>query len=136
MPLKDVMNHDVEMIHPEATLQEAALRMRARRISSVLVRDGGQFVGILTERDIVVRAAADGRHPTTTKVRDVMTPEIFWCGEDDDVMAAVKFMQEKQIRHLAVFNHSQQLVGIVSLLALAVHLGDETLTGAAIRWPA
>jgi CBS domain-containing protein len=134
MLLRDVMSPDAEVIRADATLQEAAERMKARNIGSVLVRDADQFVGILTDRDLIVRAIAEGRDPKTTQVRAVMTPEIIWCFEDDDVIAAVRCMQEHQIRHLAALNRHQRLVGIVSLYALAMHTGDETLAGTAIRW--
>jgi CBS domain-containing protein len=65
-----------------------------------------------------------------------MTPEIIWCREDSDVTSAVNLMKERQVRHLAVGDQNQTLVGIVSLYALALHTGDETLAGTAIRWPA
>jgi CBS domain-containing protein len=136
MQLRDVMNPDVEVVRADATLQEAAQRMKARQVGSASVRDGDQFVGILTDRDMTVRAVAEGRDPKTTQVCAIMTPKIIWCQEDDDVTAAVCCMQEKHIRHLAVLNRHQHLVGIVSLYALAMHTGDETLAGTAIRWPA
>jgi CBS domain-containing protein len=101
-----------------------------------LVRGGEQAVGILTDRDMTVRAVAEGRDPTTTKVRDIMTPEVIWCREDSDVASAINLMKEKHIRHLAVGDEKQNLVGIVSLYALALRTGDETLAGTAIRWPA
>jgi CBS domain-containing protein len=136
MQLRDVMTADVYVIRPDATLQEAAQQMKARHIGSLLVRGGDQAVGILTDRDMTVRAAAEGRDPTTTKVGEIMTPDVIWCREDSDVTSAINLMKEKQIRHLAVGDEHQNLVGIVSLYALAIHTGDETLAGTAIRWPA
>jgi CBS domain-containing protein len=65
-----------------------------------------------------------------------MTPEILWCFADADLTTAVNFMNERHIRHLAVLDRHRQLVGIVSLYALALHTGDETLTGTDTRWPA
>src|SRR6266511_5836606 len=132
MQIKDVMSSAVEVVRADATLQEAAQSMRARNVGAGLVRDGDQFVGIFTDRDLTVRAVAEGRDPRATQVRAVMTPEINWCFEDDDISAAVRCMQEQQIRHLAVLNRNQQLVGIVSLCALAMRTGDETLAGTAI----
>ena len=79
---------------------------------------------------------AEGRDPTTTRVRDIITPEIIWCREDADVTSAINLMQEKYIRHLAGGDEHQNLVGIVSLYTLALRTGDETLAGTAIRWPA
>jgi CBS domain-containing protein len=136
MQLKDVMTTDVEVIRPDATVQEAAQQMKAHRVGSLLVCVGDQVIGILTDRDLTTRAVAAGRDPTTTKVRDVMTPDIIWCRADVDVTAAIHLMKEQAIRHLAVGDDNRNLVGIVSLYALALRTGDETLAGTAIRWPA
>jgi CBS domain-containing protein len=136
MQIKEIMSRDVEVIRPEATLQEAAQRMKARNIGYVLIREGEQSLGIVTDRDMTVRAAAEGRDPTATRVSEVMTPVLICCFEDDEATAAVKCMKEQQIRHLAVLDGNHHLVGVISLYALAVHTRDETLAGTAIRWPA
>src|SRR5919109_452571 len=99
MPLKDVMSSDVEVVRADATLQEAAQKMKARNIGYVLIRDDGQSLGIVTDRDMTVRAAAEGRDPTATRVSEVMTPVLICCFEDDGVDAAVRCMKEQQIRH-------------------------------------
>jgi CBS domain-containing protein len=136
MQLKDIMSQDVEVLRPDATVQEAARNMGARNIGSVIVGEGHSFEGVLTDRDITIRVAAEGRDPTTTTVCEVMTPEILWCFDDADCTTATAFMKEKNIRHLAVLDHDHRLVGIVSLYALAMHTKDEALAGTAIRWPA
>ena len=136
MQLRDVMTPDVYVIRPDATLQEAAQQMKGSDVGSLLVHGGEEALGILTDRDITTRAVAEGRDPTTTRVREIMTPEIIWCREDADVSSAINLMKEKHIRHLAVGDAHQNLVGIVSLDVLALHTGDETLVGTAIRWPA
>jgi CBS domain-containing protein/sporulation protein YlmC with PRC-barrel domain len=132
--IKDVMTRNVEVIHPEATLREAAQKMAALDVGPLPVCSGDQLVGMLTDRDITVRATAEGRDPKTTKVHDVMTPEIVYAFEDDDVSEAARIMAEEQVRRLVVLNQSKQLVGIISLGDLAVHTGDvrqagETLEG-------
>src|SRR6266511_666865 len=81
---------DVEVVRADAPLQEAAQSMKARNIGYVLIREDGQSLGIVTDRDMTVRAAAEGRDPTTTTVREVMTPVIICCFEDDDIAAAVR----------------------------------------------
>jgi CBS domain-containing protein len=136
MQLKDVMTPDVYVIRADDTLQEAAQHMKMHRVGSLLVHAGEEAVGILTDRDMTVNAVAEGRDPTTTKVREIMTPNIIWCREDTDVTSAMNLMQAQHIRHLAVGDEDQNLIGIVSLYALALRTGDETLAGAAIRWPA
>ncbi len=136
MQLREVMTPAVYVIRPDATLQEAAQQMKASHVGSLLVHGGEQAIGILTDRDITVRAVAEGRDPTTTRVREIMTPDVIWCHEDADVTSAIQLMKDKQIRHLAIGDEHQNLVGIVSLYALALRTGDETLAGTAIRWPA
>ena len=136
MQLKDVMTPNVYVIRPDATLQEAAQQMKASQVGSLLVYGGEQAIGILTDRDMTMRAVAEGRDPTTTRVREIMTPDVIWCHEDADVTSAINLMKDKHIRHLAVGDEQQNLVGIVSVYALALRTGDETLAGTAIRWPA
>jgi CBS domain-containing protein len=136
MQLRDVMTPDVYVIRPDATVQEAAQQMKVSQVGSLLVHGGEEAMGILTDRDITTRAVAEGRDPTTTTVREIMTPDIIWCREDADVTSAINLMKENHIRHLAVGDAHQNLVGIVSLYVLALRTGDETLAGTAIRWPA
>jgi CBS domain-containing protein len=124
------------VIGPDATLQDAAKRMREHDVGAVAVCDGDRLVGLLTERDLAIRAMAEGQDPTVTKVRDVMTSHLVSCCEHEDVGAAIRLMQAEQIRALVVLDHQQRLVGVVSLEALAVLSGDETLAGSANRWPA
>jgi CBS domain-containing protein len=81
--------------------------MRARNIGSVIAGDGNAFQGILTDRDITVRVAADGRNPTTTTVHEVMTPEILWCLDDADLFTTPNFKNERHIRHLAVLDRDR-----------------------------
>jgi CBS domain-containing protein len=80
---------------------------------------------MLTDRDITVRAVAAGRDPLTTQVRDVMTPDVVYGFEDQDVEDAARLTEQYQIRRLPVLNRSQQLVGMVALGDLAVHAGTQ-----------
>jgi CBS domain-containing protein/sporulation protein YlmC with PRC-barrel domain len=132
--VKDIMTRNVEVVHPEATLWEAAQKMAALDVGPLPVCNGDQLMGMLTDRDITVRATAQGRDPKTTRVHEVMTPEVVYVFEDDDVSEAAQIMMEQQVRRLVVFNQSKQLAGIISLGDLAVHTGDaqqagETLEG-------
>jgi CBS domain-containing protein len=129
MQVKEVMTRQVEVISPEATLQEAAQKMAALDVGPLPVCTGDRLVGMLTDRDITIRATATGRDPATTKVRDVMTPEVIHAVEDQHVNEAARLMMEHQIRRLVVLNRDKQLVGIVSLGDLAVHTGDERQAG-------
>src|SRR5919201_2211202 len=125
MQLRELMTQEVEIICPDATLQEAAQRMRASNIGAVPVCEGNQIVGILTERDLMVQATAEGRDPKTTRVREVMTPELITCFEDQESTEAMRLMHQRRLRHLAVLSRDQRLVGIISLRDLEMPSGEE-----------
>jgi len=129
MQVKDVMTRGAQCIAPDATLQEAARQMKGLDVGPLPVCENDRLVGMLTDRDITVRAVADGKDPCKTHVRDAMTEGIAYCFEDDDVADAARLMKEKQIRRLVVLNRDKRLAGIVSLGDLAVETGDEHLAG-------
>src|SRR5215468_7766395 len=108
MQLKEIMTPGVEVISPEATIQEAAEKMRHLDIGPLPVCDGERLVGMLTDRDITVRAVAAGRDPLTTQVHEVMTPDVVYGFDDQDVQDAARLMEQYQIRRLPVLNHSKQ----------------------------
>jgi CBS domain-containing protein len=84
---------------------------------------------MVTDRDIVVRAVAEGRDPNTTKVADVMSPQVAYCFEDQRVEEAAQMMEARQIRRLPILDREKQLVGIVSLGDIAIGTRDEQLAG-------
>ncbi len=129
MQVQEVMTRGVEVVHPDTTLEKAAAKMERFDIGLLPVCEDDRLVGTLTDRDITVRSVAHGEDPTTDRVRDVMTPEVVYCFEDQDMDDAARLMQEKQIRRLPVLNRDKRLVGIVSLGDLAVETGDEKLAG-------
>ncbi len=133
MELKNVMTLNVEVVGPDATLQEAAQKMRARNIGALPVSEGDRLAGMLTDRDITVRATAEGRGPKRTKVRDVMTREIVCASEDQTVQDAARLMEDMQVRRVLILNRDKRLVGIVSLGDLAVGTGDERLAGEVLK---
>jgi CBS domain-containing protein len=133
MQVHEVMTRRAECVGPEATLQEAAAKMKALDVGPLPVCDHGRLVGMLTDRDITVRATAEGEDPTVIRVRDIMTQEVVSCFEDQDVGEAARIMEEKQVRRLVVLARDARLVGIVSLGDLAVRAGDERLAGAALE---
>ena len=129
MQLKDVMTRDVEVVHPNATLEEAAAKMDSLDVGPLPVCDGNRLVGMVTDRDITVRATAAGKDPRTTPVREVMTDNVVHCFDDDDTNEAARLMEEQQIRRLVVLDRDKRLVGIVSLGDLAVATQDDQLSG-------
>jgi CBS domain-containing protein len=134
MEVREVMTPNVECIRPEASLMDAARKMKKLDVGPLPVcGDGDRLIGMITDRDIVVRALADGRDMEETKVQDIMTPEVHFCLEEHDVHHAARLMRDKQIRRLVVLNDDRRLVGIVSLGDLATEGGDEEMTGDALE---
>jgi CBS domain-containing protein len=103
--------------------------MDALKVGPLPVCDGDRLGGMLTDRDITVRATAAGLDPKTTRVRDVMTDEVLYCFEDQNTDEAARIMAEQQIRRLVILNRDKRLVGIVSLGDVAVQTGDDRLSG-------
>jgi CBS domain-containing protein len=136
MQLREIMTHEVEVIGPDATLEAASQKMSASNISALPVCDGQQLVGILTERDLIRRASVQARAPQTATVREVMTTDLLSCFEDQQDTEALRLIQERQIRHLAVLSRDQRLIGIISLRDVVKPQHEEELAGSAIRWPA
>lgn len=133
MQLRNVMAQDLEVIGPDATLQEAGQKMRAKDVGLLPVCDGDRLTGMLTDRDITVRATAEGRDPTRTTVREVMTPDVAFAFEDQTVQDAARVMEEWGVRRLPVLNRDRRLVGIISLADLAVGTGDEKMAGEVLK---
>jgi CBS domain-containing protein len=127
MKVSHILTKNPEVISPEATICEAARMMRQFDIGMLPVCDGQRLVGSVTDRDLVIRAVADGADPFKTKVREVMTPKIFYCFEEDDLETAAKIMEDQQIRRLPVLNKGKRLVGIISVGDLAIRSRDEEL---------
>ena len=132
MQIKEIMTRNVEVITPDTSLTEAAEKMRDLDVGSLPVCDGLRLQGMLTDRDITIRATAEGRDPTATSAADVMTAEIFYCYDDQAVEEAAQVMESKQIRRLPIVNRDKRLVGIISLGDLAVDTGEKKLAGEAL----
>jgi CBS domain-containing protein len=121
MLIKDVMTRHVECVSPEDTLQAAARKMRDLDVGPMPVcGPDGKLAGMVTDRDITVRATAEGKDPKACKVREAMTPDAVYVYEDQDTGEAVRQMKERQIRRVLVLNRDKKLSGIVSLGDLSV----------------
>lgn len=116
--VREVMTPGVVAVRPDASLVEAAQLMRSQGIGDVLVADGQQVVGVLTDRDITVRAVAEGTDPLTVSARSVCTPDPVMVSPDDPVQAAVALMRAHAVRRLPVVENGLP-VGVVSLGDLA-----------------
>jgi CBS domain-containing protein len=123
MKVSEVMTRDVQLIEPTQTIREAA-RLMAELDSGILpVRDGDRLAGMITDRDIAVRAVAQGRGPDTA-VREVMTDDVKYCYEDDDTGDVARNMADIQVRRLPVLTREKRLVGIISLGDMAMSDGS------------
>lgn len=121
MRVKEVMTRGVECVGPDDPIQTAAEKMRNLNVGPMPVCGlDGTLAGMLTDRDIAVRAVAEGFDPTLCRVAEVMTPGVVYCHEDDDTAEAARLMEENQIRRVLVLDREKKLVGIVSLGDLAV----------------
>jgi len=130
MRIRDIMTRGVECVRPVDTLQQAARKMRDLDVGPMPVcGDDDRLAGMITDRDITIRATAEGLDPTEARVRDVMTEGVFYCFEDQDVRDAARTMEEQQVRRLVVLNRDKRLVGILSLGDVATETADTERSG-------
>jgi len=118
--ISDIMTRDVRSVSPQETVMRAAQIMDELNVGSLPVCEGSKLIGMVTDRDITVRATAAGMAPDQTHVSDVMSQQVRWCFENQPVDEVMDQMSDSQIRRVPVLDHdSQQLIGIVSLGDLA-----------------
>lgn len=129
MHLKEIMTSPVATITPETSLADAAKTMLISDIGSLPVSNGQAIVGIISDRDITVRAVAKGMDPQRTVAKDVMTTDVFTCPAGSDVTDACRLMEAKQVRRLVVVDAAGSPVGIVSLGDIALHVRREESGG-------
>ena len=111
----DVMSREVKLVSPDDNVRQVAQIMREADTGILPVAEGDRLIGMLTDRDVTVRLVAEGRDPGQTKVRDVMTADIRYVFEDEDLEHVAENMAEQQVRRLPVMNRQKRLVGVVSL---------------------
>jgi CBS domain-containing protein len=119
MRIGELMTKSLETIDVKATLREAAEKMRAYGIGALPVMEDEQLVGMLTDRDITVRATAHGKDPNTTRVHDAMTHVVITCDMEAPLSEAEHLMEEKAVRRLVVLDAYKKPVGLISLDDLA-----------------
>ena len=118
MKVSEIMTRDVRLLSPDQTIREAASLMADVDVGSLPVGDNDRLVGIITDRDIVIRAVAQGKS-ADTKVSEVMSKEMLYCFDTDEIDDVARNMGKAQVRRLPVVNSDKRLVGIVSLGDLA-----------------
>ncbi|QRK04472.1 CBS domain-containing protein [Archangium violaceum] len=124
--IKDVMTRGVEVIGPDATLKQAAEKMQRLNVGPLPVCEGDKLVGLVTDRDIVVRGIAMGHDPDTSRVSSVMSEDVECIHPDASLDEAAELMEDRQIRRLLVVDDDKSLIGIVSLGDLSQEASDTT----------
>ena len=116
MKVKDAMHEGVDWVNPDTPVVELAKLMREHDIGAIPIGDNDRLIGMVTDRDIVCKGLAlDGFDPSRATARDVMTPGIHCCREDDDLSQAVRHMETLKIRRLPVINKNERMVGMLAL---------------------
>lgn len=113
--IKDVMSPDFKFITPNTSVQEAAEIMSVRDIGFIPVGENDRLIGMVTDRDIAIRSTATGHNPSNHAVRDILTPKIYYCFDDQNIDEVCDNMAEIKVRRLPVVNRDKRLVGVVSL---------------------
>ena len=124
MRCREIMTKNVKTATRDMTLQKVAAMMRDGDMGAVPVVENGKLVGIVTDRDIVVRSVADG-HGADAEIGDSMTGEVFSVKPDDYVFEAVRLMGDKQVRRVPVVNQNGELAGIIAMADVALEMEDE-----------
>jgi len=125
MKVHDIMHRGISCVAPETPIRKVALEMRKADIGAIPVAEAGRLVGMITDRDIAVRAVADGRDLDSLTAREVMTTGAVCCGLDDDLDDIMELMERKQIRRLPVLDGARSPVGMLSLGDISSRVGDD-----------
>lgn len=125
MKIMEVMSNDVQIVTLNTPLQEVARKMRKRDCGCVLVADNDKLVGMITDRDIAIRSAADIPNPAGTTAGQVMSGEILYCFDTDDVETIARNMYLNKVRRLVVLDEQKNLVGVVSLGDITIPVPEQ-----------
>ncbi len=122
MKIKDIMTKEIACVDTKSSAADAAKKMKAQNVGTVMVVDENQLKGMVTDRAIAMKAVAAEKDPRNVPVTDIMTKDIIGCSENDDVFDALQTMGKNQVRRLPVVNDRSQLVGVISMADIAVQM--------------
>jgi len=128
MKVKDMMHKGAEYVAPNAKLQVIAEKMRDYDVGAIPVCEGGRTIGMVTDRDIAVRAFANGKDLSKLEAKDVMSKDVIFCRDSEEAEDAIRIMEDNKVRRLPVLNEAKKLVGMVSLGDIS-HALSQDLTG-------
>jgi len=129
MRVHEIMTRQVECILPNTTIRDAAEKMQLLDVGFLPICEDDRLLGTITDRDIAIRAVAEGLNPQKVKVRQIMTPNAFYCFEDEDVEDVSASMQEKEVKRMLLLDRDHKLVGVVSLGDISKTAGEQRLAG-------
>ena len=129
MKIQEVMTRKVEVIEPTLFIAKAAQKMKDLNIGFLPICENDKLIGTVTDRDITIRSVAQGRDPRLAPVREIMSQQVFYCYEDDDVEHVTEYMKEREVRRMVILNREKRLVGVVSLGDIAKAYGEQQLAG-------
>lgn len=131
MRVREIMSKHPDYLSPDASLQEVCQEMEKHDYGFIPIGDTkkDRLVGVITDRDISIRAVAKGKSPRETKVKEVMTKKVLYCFEDDDLEKAAELMCKAQVHRLIVLNKDKHICGILSLHDIAEKTHNEKLLG-------
>jgi CBS domain-containing protein len=132
MKVKEMMHKGAEYVAPVAKLHIIAKKMRDYDVGAMPVCEGGKIIGMVTDRDIAVRALANGKDVSKLQAKDVMSKDVIYCRDNEAAEDAIRLMEDNQVRRLPVLNESNQLIGMVSLGDIS-HALSQDLTGEVTR---
>jgi len=115
MKVREIMTSNVECLAPEASLKEIAQEMKSLDVGFIPICENDRLMGTVTDRDIVIRAIAEGMEVETCKARDIMSREIVYAFDEDDLKTVAEKMREKEVRRILILDNAKRLVGVVSI---------------------
>jgi CBS domain-containing protein len=132
MKVKDLMHEGVTWVEPDTPVSAIAEKMRSEDIGAVPVGENDRLIGMVTDRDIVLRSFSDGQYGSKLTARDLMSEGIVYCRDTEEVDDAVRIMEQKQIRRLPVLNENKRMVGMLSLGDISAG-ASQSLSGEVMR---
>lgn len=115
MKVREIMTSNVECLPPEASVREIAQEMKSLDVGFIPICENDRLVGTVTDRDIVIRAVAEGVDVNMRKAREIMSRDVFYAFDDDDVKTVAQKMRDKDVRRILILDKAKHLVGVVSI---------------------
>ena len=132
MKVREAMHKGVEWVAPTTSVAELAKLMNRHDIGAIPIGENDRLIGMVTDRDIVCRCVGEGKDPSKTTARDVMTKGIVWCRDEEELDDATRVMEDKRIRRLPVIDKQKRMVGMLSLGDVS-HAGSQELSGEVLQ---